>query len=101
MAALLGVSRQAISQRLNRAAVPVQKLVEIERIQAATGVTRHELRPDIYPPEEHVPASQPTAQVPTAHPSAPAPQAPVPSGADGTPLAPDNPGANPLEGMAA
>lgn len=70
-------------------------------VEAALGIPRYELRPDIYPPEEHVPASRAPAQVPPAHPSASAKQAPVAPGADGTPLAPDNTGADPLEGMAA
>lgn len=68
----------------------------------ATGVSRHDLRPDLYPAEERVPAPHPTAQHPAAHPSAPAAQAPLPpAGVDGSPPALDYPGADPLKGMAA
>lgn len=42
----LGISAQAISQWKR---VPVERVLEVERI---TGVSRHELRPDIYPPKE-------------------------------------------------
>lgn len=42
----LGISAQAISQWRR---VPVERVLEVERI---TGVSRHELRPDIYPTEE-------------------------------------------------
>lgn len=44
MAEKLGVTPQAISQW---AQTPVQHVLSIERL---TGVPRHELRPDIYPP---------------------------------------------------
>lgn len=69
-------------------------------VEAALGIPRYELRPDIYPPEEHVPASQAPAQVPSAQPSAPSAQkAPQPpAGVDGPLSAPDT---DPLEGMAA
>ncbi len=99
LARIVGCTPANVHQHLRaRRLLPARFVLAVE---ASLGIPRYELRPDIYPPEEHVPASQPTAQVPTAHPSASAPHAAVPSGADGTPLAPDNPGANPLEGMAA
>lgn len=44
LAAKLGITPQALSQ-WDR--VPYQRVLEVERI---TGVPRHELRPDIYPP---------------------------------------------------
>ncbi len=48
LAALLGISSQAVSQ-WDRC--PVERVLEVER---ATGgkVSRHELRPDIYPKDD-------------------------------------------------
>lgn len=40
---LLGIRPQAVSQWRR---IPVERVIEIER---ATGIDRHELRPDIYP----------------------------------------------------
>lgn len=51
-----GISQQKISYWLRKAKrVPAEHVISIER---ATGgrVTRHELRPDIYPQEEHAAA---------------------------------------------
>lgn len=39
----LGITSQAVSQWRR---VPAERVIEVER---ATGVSRHELRPDIYP----------------------------------------------------
>ena len=49
LAATLGITTQAISQ-WRRVRIPAERVLDIER---ATGgeVTRHELRPDIYPAE--------------------------------------------------
>jgi DNA-binding transcriptional regulator YdaS (Cro superfamily) len=44
LARLLGIRAQAISQWRR---VPAERVIAVE---AATGVLRHELRPDIYPP---------------------------------------------------
>jgi DNA-binding transcriptional regulator YdaS (Cro superfamily) len=41
----LGVSRQAIYQWRDKR-VPAERVLQIEKL---TGVTRHELRPDLYP----------------------------------------------------
>lgn len=99
LARTLGIAQSTVATWLRRGnELPAQYVIAVEK---AYGIPRYELRPDIYPPEEHVPASQAPAQVPPAHPSASAKQAPVAPGADGTPLAPDSPGADPLEGMAA
>lgn len=55
MAALGNMSRLAAALSLTRSAVaqwrrvPVERVLEVERI---TGIPRHELRPDIYPPPE-------------------------------------------------
>jgi DNA-binding transcriptional regulator YdaS (Cro superfamily) len=46
LAPLLKITPQAISQWKK---VPAERVLEVER---ATGVPRHELRPDIYPPPE-------------------------------------------------
>lgn len=51
LAALLGVRQSHVSNWLNRdKRVPVERVLAIE---SATGVPRHELRPDIYPPGEY------------------------------------------------
>ena len=46
MARELGVTTQAVSQWTN---APVHQVLKIEKL---TGVLRHELRPDVYPPDE-------------------------------------------------
>jgi DNA-binding transcriptional regulator YdaS (Cro superfamily) len=48
LAQVIGVSYQAIQKFRER--VPAERVLAIE---AATGVPRHELRPDIYPPDEY------------------------------------------------
>lgn len=45
LAQQLGITAQAISQWTR---VPVERVLDVERL---TGVPRHELRPDIYPPQ--------------------------------------------------
>jgi len=47
LAALLKVSPQAISKWKN-GRIPAERVLEIERL---TGVSRHDLRPDLYPRE--------------------------------------------------
>lgn len=53
---LLGISGAAVSQWPQ---VPILRVLDVERI---TGVPRHELRPDIYPPPSGK-RSQPVGQV--------------------------------------
>jgi DNA-binding transcriptional regulator YdaS (Cro superfamily) len=52
LAAAIGVSSQAISQWKQ---VPAQRVLQVER---ATGVPRHMLRPDLYPPTHYAIASE-------------------------------------------
>jgi DNA-binding transcriptional regulator YdaS (Cro superfamily) len=47
LARMCGVTSQAVDQWLMRGRVPVARVLCIEQ---STGVARHELRPDIYPP---------------------------------------------------
>lgn len=53
LARRIGVSRNAIWQWREKNHVPVERVLEIEKV---TGIPRHEIRPDIYPP--------PVAEVP-------------------------------------
>lgn len=48
LAALLGVRYQSIQDWLSANKVPAERVLAIEK---ATGISRHELRPDIYPVE--------------------------------------------------
>jgi DNA-binding transcriptional regulator YdaS (Cro superfamily) len=48
-----GISRQAVGQWFE-GEIPPKRVIELEKI---TGIPRHELRPDIYPPEEYKKAS--------------------------------------------
>jgi DNA-binding transcriptional regulator YdaS (Cro superfamily) len=48
LAKLIGVTRSAISQWKR---VPAERVLQVEK---ATGVSRHELRPDLYPVEQAV-----------------------------------------------
>jgi len=48
LARLLGVSSQAINKMLTAKRVPAERVLKIEEV---TGVSRHELRPDLYPAE--------------------------------------------------
>lgn len=48
LARLLGVSSQAINKMLAAKRVPAERVLKIEEV---TGVSRHELRPDLYPEE--------------------------------------------------
>ena len=45
---LLGVSQQAVGQWLSNDRIPANRVVQIAQ---ATGIPRHELRPDLYPAE--------------------------------------------------
>lgn len=43
-------TEMTIRQWVKRDSVPAERVISIERV---TGVPRHELRPDIYPPNEY------------------------------------------------
>jgi DNA-binding transcriptional regulator YdaS (Cro superfamily) len=45
LARLIGVTSQAVSQWRR---VPAERVLDVERV---TGVARHDLRPDLYPPQ--------------------------------------------------
>ena len=51
LACKIGVSQPVVSNWLKRKSIPANRVIDIE---SATGgkVTRQELRPDIYPPED-------------------------------------------------
>jgi DNA-binding transcriptional regulator YdaS (Cro superfamily) len=53
LARAIGKTQGHISQWLKRKYVPAEDVLKIE---AATGVSRHDLRPDIYPREDAQPA---------------------------------------------
>lgn len=55
LASGLGITSQAVGQWKK---VPAERVLDVERI---TGVSRHELRPDLYPPPIAAPASSPDA----------------------------------------
>jgi DNA-binding transcriptional regulator YdaS (Cro superfamily) len=45
----IGVTQQAIAWWLRHGRLPAERVLEVERV---TGVSRHDLRPDIYPRDE-------------------------------------------------
>ena len=55
LAAVTPLTQQTISNRLKKG-IPLQSGAEVLAIEAATGVSRHDLRPDLYPREEASPA---------------------------------------------
>lgn len=50
LARVLGLSAPSIFEWRERGRIPAERVLEVE---TATGVPRHELRPDIYPPDEY------------------------------------------------
>jgi len=48
-----GISRQSVYEWF-KGEVPPTRVIELEKV---TGIPRHELRPDLYPPEEYKKAS--------------------------------------------
>ncbi|WP_024873117.1 transcriptional regulator [Tolumonas lignilytica] len=48
LAEMLGVTPQAVQQWKKSNKVPAERVISVERI---TGVSRHDIRPDIYPRE--------------------------------------------------
>jgi len=57
LARRLGVGQPTVSNWIARGRVPVEPVNQVLAIEAATGVSRHKLRPDIYPPAESPVAS--------------------------------------------
>lgn len=56
LAALLGITQGAISRWLARgSSLPAEHVLKVE---AATGISRHDLRPDLYPRETEAPADR-------------------------------------------
>lgn len=51
LAGLVGVSYQAVRKWESKGRPPAERALQIEQAVRGT-VTRHQLRPDIYPPEE-------------------------------------------------
>ncbi len=114
-AKIVGRSQPTVSLWVKgRMKLPAEAVLPVE---AALGISRHELRPDLYPlddpaaPAQHPPARSPaaqhlaapssSAQRPAAHPSASASCPPEGQDADGTHPVLDYPGADPLKGLAA
>ena len=48
LADLLGIKSPSIAEWKERGRIPANRVLDIERL---TGVSRHELRPDLYPAE--------------------------------------------------
>ena len=66
---LCGVSQPAVSLWVRgKKALPAEHVLKVE---AATGISRHDLRPDLYPREEPTSAQHPVGQPPVGGPSAP------------------------------
>jgi len=65
LARRLGVSRNAVSGWRSKQFIPVMRVLEVERV---TGIPRHEIRPDIYPPSAS-PDAAPMSTAPS-HPAA-------------------------------
>jgi DNA-binding transcriptional regulator YdaS (Cro superfamily) len=67
LARVLSISQQAVSGWVKRGSeLPPQYVLAVE---AATGISRHDLRPDIYPiemPDEHAGGSSAAASLPPA-----------------------------------
>lgn len=51
LAEALGIRYQSIQDWLSVGRVPAERVLAVERV---TGISRHELRPDIYPNEERI-----------------------------------------------
>lgn len=51
LAAAIGVTAQAVNQWLTKGRIPAERVLEIERATEGR-VSRHDLRPDLYPRQE-------------------------------------------------
>lgn len=45
----LGISQAAVARWKSQDRIPIERVLEVERL---TGIPRHQLRPDIYPPSD-------------------------------------------------
>lgn len=61
LAAVAPLTQQTISNRLIKG-IPLQSGTEVLAVEAATGVSRHDLRPDLYPREDVPEVSSPVGQ---------------------------------------
>ena len=50
LAKLIGIKPPSIHDWIKKGRIPAERVLAVE---AATGISRHELRPDIYPVEDH------------------------------------------------
>lgn len=97
-AAVIGKRQSTIQTWLaNGKELPAEYVLEVER---KLGISRHDLRPDLYPREERVPAPLAPAQHSAAQPSASDAPHPV-KDADGSGLSAAADGSDPLKGLAA
>lgn len=49
LAVAIGTNQQTIGKWLKKGRLPAEYVLPVERV---TGIARHELRPDLYPPDE-------------------------------------------------
>lgn len=91
---LTGLKQQTVSYRL-RNDIPLKSAEEVLNVEAATGVSRHDLRPDIYPRNESF--GQRAPEWPKEAPADGSP--PHPAAGAPTNRAERSPSRDPLEGL--
>jgi len=60
LARRMDISRNAIWQWRKKDRVPAERVLDLEKL---TGVSRHEIRPDIYPVPERAAAQRPAPEI--------------------------------------